>query len=92
MSLATRARVVASPSKRVASEARLSPKKLLHSKWTAVTPRRKEKHFLVTRVVEPELEGGAVEFVELEAVHSKRVQRLAWRELVDGATWLQGWK
>jgi len=92
MSATTRARVAASPSKRAAPRTRLSPKKLLHSKWTAVTPRRKEKHFLVTRVIEPGLEGGAVEFVELEAVHSKRVQRLAWRELADGATWLQGWK
>jgi tryptophan-rich hypothetical protein len=71
---------------------RLSPKKLLHSKWTAVAPRRKEKHFLVTKVIEPELEGGAVEFVELEAVHSKRVQRLSWRALEDATTWLQGWK
>jgi tryptophan-rich hypothetical protein len=71
---------------------RLSPKKLLHGKWTAVTPRRKEKHFLVTRVIEPEVEGGAVEFVELEAVHSKRVQRLPWRELADPSVWVQGWK
>jgi tryptophan-rich hypothetical protein len=92
MSATARARVAASPSRRAASQARLSPKKLLHSKWTAVTPRRKEKHFLVTRVIEPGREGGAGEFVELEAVHSKRVQRLAWRELADGATWLQGWK
>jgi hypothetical protein len=29
----------------------LSPKKLLHSKWTAVEPRNKEKHFLVTKVI-----------------------------------------
>lgn len=70
---------------------RLSPKKLLHSKWTAVAPRRREKHFLVTRVLEPEVEGGAIEFVELEAVHSRRVQRLHWRELEDAATWRQGW-
>ena len=32
----------------------LSPKKLLLSKWTAVTPRHKERHFIVTRVVLPE--------------------------------------
>jgi tryptophan-rich hypothetical protein len=70
---------------------RLSPKKLLHSKWTAVAPRRREKHFLVTKVLDPEVEGGAVEFVELEAVHSRRSQRLRWRELEDGATWRQGW-
>ena len=31
----------------------LSPKKLLHTKWTAVVPRNKEKPFLVTKVIEP---------------------------------------
>lgn len=70
---------------------RLSPKQLLHSKWTAVAPRRKEKHFLVVQVVEPEIAGAAIEFVELEAVHSRRVQRLPWRALTDAATWRQGW-
>lgn len=70
---------------------RLSPKKLLQTKWTAVTPRRKEKHFLVTKVIEPLVEGGAVEFVELEAVHSGHVQRLAWRDLMDVTVWRQGW-
>ena len=33
---------------------RLSPKKLLLTKWTAVKPRNREKHFVVTRVIEPE--------------------------------------
>lgn len=69
----------------------LSPKKLLHTKWTAVEPRRREKHFMVTQVVEPEAPGAPVEFVELEAVHSKRVQRLPWRELTDASRWRQGW-
>ena len=32
----------------------ISPKKLLLSKWTAVTPMSKEKHFVVTQVVEPQ--------------------------------------
>jgi len=35
--------------KRAPSNA-LSPNKLLHTKWTAVEPRNKEKHFLVTKV------------------------------------------
>jgi tryptophan-rich hypothetical protein len=87
-----RPRPAASPTPRAPATTRLSPKKLLLTKWTAVAPRRKEKHFLVTRVIEPELEGGAVEFVELEAVHSKRVQRLGWRELADAGRWVQGWK
>lgn len=70
---------------------RLSSRKLLLTKWTAVTPVKREKHFMVTKVIEPEVEGGAIEWVELEAVHSKRVRRIAWRELRDAAVWKQGW-
>lgn len=70
---------------------RLDPKKLLLSKWTAVTPANKEKHFVVTALVEPETPGAAPEFVELEAVHSARSERLPWRALRDGAVWRQGW-
>jgi tryptophan-rich hypothetical protein len=69
----------------------LSPKKLLQTKWTAVAPRRREKHFVVTRVIEPEVIGGPVEQVELEAVYSRRVQRLPWRELRDPTRWRRGW-
>jgi tryptophan-rich hypothetical protein len=69
----------------------LSPKKLLHSQWTAVAPKRKEKHFLVSKVLEPESEGGAVEFVELEAVYSKRSRIIPWRDLQDPAVWRRGW-
>ncbi len=29
---------------------RVHPKALLNSKWTAVSPRAKEKHFIVTEV------------------------------------------
>jgi hypothetical protein len=35
----------------------LSSKKLLLSKWTAVSPVDKEEHFVVTRVVAPRLTG-----------------------------------
>ena len=69
----------------------LSPKKLLLSKWTAVAPQRKEKHFIVTQVHEPEVPGGPVETVELEAVHSGRSQVLGWRELADTTRWKRGW-
>lgn len=70
---------------------RLHPKKLQRSKWTAVAPVGREKHFLVTAVVEPEREGAAVEFVELEAVLTRRTRRIAWRELTDPQRWRQGW-
>jgi tryptophan-rich hypothetical protein len=71
---------------------RLSPKKLLLSKWTAVAPRHKEKHFVVVRVVEPEPPATRIEQVELQAVHSGRGFLLPWRELTDGSQWRQGWR
>ncbi len=69
----------------------LNPRKLLHSKWTAVNPRNKEKHFLVTGIVDPEPQGSPVVSIKLEAVHSKRVQVLPWRELMDVTQWKRGW-
>jgi tryptophan-rich hypothetical protein len=56
-----------------------------------VTPRNREKHFVVVRVIEPELPSMRVEQVELEAVHSKQVYVLRWRELTDAGLWRQGW-
>lgn len=65
--------------------------KLVGSKWTAVVPRNREKHFLVLRWVEPE-DDSPPELLELEAVHSGRRFTLPWRELKDASRWLQGWK
>jgi tryptophan-rich hypothetical protein len=69
----------------------LSPKKLLLTKWTAVAPRHREKHFVVLRVIEPERPSVRVEQVEMEAVHSGQVYLLHWRELTDASQWRQGW-
>lgn len=69
----------------------LSPKKLLLSKWTAMRPLNREKHFIVVRVIEPEPPAVRIEQVELEAVHSGRVLRLHWRDLTDPEVWRQGW-
>ena len=70
----------------------VQPGKLLLSKWTAVQPLAREKHFLVTKVIEPEPEDGAVEWVEIEAVYSRRSRRIAWRDLKDASRWRQGWR
>jgi tryptophan-rich hypothetical protein len=59
----------------------IHPKKLLLSKWTAVTPVNKEKHFMVIKVIDPELEGGPIEQVVIEAVMSKRQKTIQWRSL-----------
>jgi tryptophan-rich hypothetical protein len=69
----------------------LNPKKLLLTKWTAVKPVAKQKHFLVSRVIQPELPTDPIEQVELEAVFSKVVQVIAWRDLQDETVWRQGW-
>lgn len=69
----------------------LHPKKLLLSKWTALAPVNKEKHFLVTRVVEPDEPGGVVEWVDIDAVHSRQTRRIAWKTLRDDTLWRQGW-
>nr|WP_315393518.1 TIGR02450 family Trp-rich protein [uncultured Duganella sp.] len=70
---------------------RLSPQKLRLSKWTAMKPANKEKHFMVVELVEPESPGGPVVSVVLEAVHSRRRQTMPWRELEDLGRWAQGW-
>jgi len=69
----------------------LSPKKLLLSKWTAVKPSHKRKHFLVSKVILPELPETAIEFVELEAIFDQHSQIIPWRDLKNTENWLQGW-
>jgi tryptophan-rich hypothetical protein len=69
----------------------LNPKKLLLTKWTAVKPTDKQKHFLVSRVIQPELVTDPVEFVEIESVFSKATQIIQWRALQNVEVWRQGW-
>ena len=69
----------------------LNPKKLRLTKWTAVKPIDKQKHFLVSRVIQPELETDSVEFVEIESVFSKATQIIQWRALQNDEVWRQGW-
>ena len=69
----------------------LNPKKLLLSKWTAVRPVHKDKHFLIAKVIKPLVEGDNIEWVELEAVFSRSTQRVGWRELQNEDDWKQGW-
>ena len=69
----------------------LHPKKLLLSKWTAVAPVAKNKHFLVSKVIACAPPSQEIEAIELEAVFSKATQVIAWRELLDDSVWRQGW-
>lgn len=69
----------------------LNPKKLLHTKWTAVTPVGKQKHFMVTKVVLPEPPVAKIDLVEIEAVYTKKSKTIRWRELRNESVWRQGW-
>lgn len=69
---------------------KINPKKLLNSKWTAVIPTNKEKHFMVTGVEFDE--EGVVVLCEIEAIMSKRTTPINWRDLEDSASWVLGWK
>lgn len=67
----------------------INPKKLLNSKWTAVKPVRKEKHFLVTEIEFDE--AGMVVSCSIEAVISKRTISINWLDLKDDRNWIHGW-
>jgi tryptophan-rich hypothetical protein len=68
----------------------INPRKLLLSKWTAATPRNREKHFLVTELIKDEQ--GTVLEIELQAVLTRRSERLPWQMLRDAQAWRMGWK
>ncbi|WP_157315047.1 TIGR02450 family Trp-rich protein [Chitinibacter sp. GC72] len=67
------------------------PKKLLHSKWTAVVPQHREKHFIVVQVTVNPDDAQKIEQVTLEAVLSKRHFTLHWSALADETQWRVGW-
>ncbi|MCE0555370.1 MULTISPECIES: TIGR02450 family Trp-rich protein [Motilimonas] len=64
-------------------------KKLLHSKWTKVTPENKEKHFAITEVAYDE--DGKVIHCVTQAVYSANEYPINWRELKDSSIWRVGW-
>ncbi|MGB5540926.1 MAG: TIGR02450 family Trp-rich protein [Gammaproteobacteria bacterium] len=68
----------------------INPKKLLNSKWTAVVPAQKEKHFIVTEVEFDE--HGSVIFCLIEAVISRHTYPIKWQDLKDMNQWIHGWK
>ncbi|CED56685.1 putative uncharacterized protein [Aliivibrio wodanis] len=67
----------------------INPKKFLSSKWTAVNPINKEKHFLITEI---EFEENEVTHCLIEAIMTKRAQPIDWKELKNQENWLSGWK
>jgi len=69
---------------------RINPDKLLLSKWTAVQPEQKERHFIVSKVIRSD--GETIIACELEAVINKKVYEMDWQQLKDDNRWIMGWK
>ncbi|WDE04736.1 TIGR02450 family Trp-rich protein [Thalassomonas viridans] len=68
----------------------VSPKTLLHSKWTKVAVVNKEKHFVVTAVEFDE--DNKVSSCQVQAVINDNEYILDWRELKNSTVWRQGWQ
>ncbi|MEZ9232295.1 TIGR02450 family Trp-rich protein [Vibrio amylolyticus] len=69
---------------------RINPAKLLNSKWTAIKPLNREKHFLISEISLDE--EGLVTSCTIEAILSKNEYPIDWHELKDANQWAQGWK
>lgn len=69
---------------------RVSPKTLLHSKWTKVNIVNKEKHFVITEVKFNE-DQEVIDCI-IEAVMTKNSSSINWRDLKIKEEWLIGWK
>ena len=69
---------------------RINPKKLLNSKWTAVKPFNKEKHFIISEI-EFDDENKVISCT-IQAILTKRSAPFNWNDLKDENHWLHGWK
>lgn len=68
----------------------ISPKVLLHSKWTKISVVNKERHFVVSDVEFNE-DKKIIRCV-IQAVISDAEYAIDWRTLKDGKQWLIGWR
>jgi len=68
---------------------KISPKALLHSKWTKDSVINKEKHFVITKVKFDEQQN-VIECI-IEAVINQRQYEINWRDLKDKKQWRLGW-
>lgn len=69
---------------------RFNIKKLFLSKWTAVEPKNKERHFMVSRLLKDE--NDQVFACVLEAVITTNEYQISPDELKNSECWAMGWK
>ncbi|MEM7376222.1 MAG: TIGR02450 family Trp-rich protein [Pseudomonadota bacterium] len=69
---------------------RINPNKLLHSKWTAVQPVGKARHFMVVEL-ERDVDGVVMRCL-LDAVVVGQASWLDWHALKNADAWRHGWR
>ncbi len=69
---------------------KVSPKTLIHSKWTNVEVVNKEKHFIIVDV-EFDDSKKVIECI-IEAVMTNNQYNINWRDLKDTTKWRIGWQ
>ena len=69
---------------------RINPEKLLLSKWTALEPQGKERHFIVKKLLRADDE--SIIACELEAVINKKNYEIDWQRLKESSSWAMGWR
>ncbi len=68
---------------------KFNPMKLMLSKWTAVQPKNREKHFIVTELIRDEQEN--IIACQIEAVVTGKSSTIDWVMLKDSRIWSMGW-
>jgi tryptophan-rich hypothetical protein len=68
----------------------VNPKKLLNSKWTAMQPIDKQKHFMVVSIEYDEDQ--IVTECIMQSIMAKENTPIDRRDLKDSGKWRQGWK
>jgi tryptophan-rich hypothetical protein len=69
---------------------KVSPKTLIHSKWTKLEVNNKEKHFVITKVIVDE-DQRIIECI-IEAIISHHEYAINWRDLKNSTLWKIGWQ
>jgi len=69
---------------------KINPQKLMLSKWTAVEPTNKERHFIVTKLFHDE--NNAISHCRIEAIINHNNYQIEWQQLRNSEAWLMGWK
>ena len=69
---------------------KISPKSLLHSKWTKINVTNKEKHFAIIKVSYDEEQ--RIEECIIQAVINNNEYSINWRDLKNPQQWKLGWQ